>query len=722
MILKIDTWRNYPNIIKKGGLKVKLFEYLNQEICEEPIGTYAPYYYRYLGYRRDLAAVPAVLRGNGIYGLFTESKPVILKNEIIAGNLNSLYTTEKEVVLNYARKVVQSFGERTFHTNKDHYAPDYQHILEVGLPGLIEEINHSLKRYEQDAEKVQTLQSMKNTLEGFAQMITNYAQAAKACQGWEGYDPERLNFIVQNCEAIVTGKPQNFAQALQLVWFCHNAFVMEGRYAMALGRLDQYLYPFYKRDMEAGITTDEAVVELLENVFIKLQKDIVNICIGGQNIQGECEINGLSHCILRAVGNCNVPGPNLSLRLTENTPDEFLDECLKVIGTGLGYPAIMNDDVNIAALKRFGYEDQDIYNYSMVGCIENFITGMQPPWSDGRFDTPRFFDYIFNNGISETNNSVGINAGDVENIQSMQEFMEIFEQQLAYGVKEYVAFFNNRNDSIHQQYFPEPFLSCFCHDCIGRGLDINCGGSKYPSVHGAAIMGIGTVSDSLAAIEKVVFVDKEATLTDIKNALNNDFEGYEALQQKLLKAPKYGNDDPFVDKYAIWFVDYLSGLFDQFKTRDGGGIYVAVAANISNIHAGRIINATPDGRKRGEPLSDAASPTYGRDVNGVTSTLNSVSNPDYKKVACGSVVNQKFSPVMFGEEKRKLLLALIRTYFKQGGQELQINATSRKILEDAMEHPENYKNLVVRVSGFSAYYINQEKAVQLDILNRTQQE
>jgi len=191
---------------------------------------------------------------------------------------------------------------------------------------------------------------------------------------------------------------------------------------------------------------------------------------------------------------------------------------------------------------------------------------------------------------------------------------------------------------------------------------------------------------------------------------------------KVLDAPKYGNNDIFVDKYAVWFIDCLGSLFKKYKTRDGGGIYIAAAANISNIHAGKTINAPPDGRLRGEPLSDAASPTYGRDTRGATSTINSVSKPDYTKVACGSVVNQKFSPSMFTDEKRKRLMALIKTYFKKGGQEMQINATSREALLDAMEHPEKYQALVVRVSGFSAFYVTLKKDVQLDILNRTQQE
>lgn len=701
---------------------MKLFKKLKDEIKNEPAGVYAPHYYRYSGYKKDLTASPETLRANGIYCLFAKPEPHIYVNDLITGNVKSLYCVKDEALLQHAANIVGSFGLRSFPLNSDHFSPNYQHVLSVGIPGLIEEINNSIKNHNSDPEKVNFLEAMRHTLEGFMQMMINYAEKAKSLKSSRDYDAKKLDFIINNINEITEGAPKTFAGALQLIWFCHTAFMMEGRYAMALGRLDQYLYPFYKKDIEAGIITDDDVLELFENTFIKIPtSDVVNICIGGMDISGKCQINELSYFIVRAVGNCNVPGPNLSARITPDTPDEFLDECLKTIGTGLGYPALMNDVVNIAALKKYGYEDEDVYNYTMVGCIENFITGMQPPWTDGRFDAPRFFDYVFNNGISRFNRSAGLDLGDVENINSMDEFMANFEAQLAYGVDEYCAHFHNYND-INQKRLPEPFLSCFCYDCIGRGLDINNGGSKYPSVHGAALMGVGTVSDALAAIEKVVFVDKAAELKDIKNALSCNFEGYEDLRKKLLDAPKYGNNDCFADKYAVWFLDYISGLFAKHKTRDGGGIYVAMAANTSNIHAGALISATPDGRKQGEPLSDAASPTYGRDTKGATVTLNSVSKPDYTKAACGTVVNQKFSPGMFKEPKRSKLLALIKTYFKNGGQEIQINATSPEILRDAMIHPEKYQDLVVRVSGFSAFYVTLPKSVQLDILSRTQQE
>ena len=703
-------------------MRSEVIENLNREFYAVPAGVLAPYYYRYLGYAEDMNARPPMFRANAIYSLFTKTTPVILKNEWIAGNIKSLYVEEDPLVLACAKDTVQFFGARNFATNKDHYAPNYRRVLSVGLPAMLEEIDASLEKHKEDSHRAEVLTAMRHTLCGFIQMLNNYADAAESHKGEDGYDDEKLDFIAKNCRAIAKDRPKSFAEALQLTFLCHTAFLMEERYAMALGRIDQYLYPFYKADIESGAITDERVTELLENAFIKLQKDIVNICIGGKDVAGNCQINGLSWCVLRAVGNCNVPGPNLSLRLTENTPDEFLDECLRIIGTGLGYPALMNDEVNLAALKKYGYADEDVHDYCMVGCIENFISGKQPPWSDNGFIVPRYLDLVLNNGLSHTSHMIGLKTGECESIDSMDALMVALEKQIAFGVDVYCASLNQRNDSINQRHYPEPFLSLFCDDCIGRGLDINDGGAIYPSVHGAGMIGVATMVDSLAAIEKVVFEDKEATLAQLRDAVNANFEGYEELREKLLAAPKYGNNSDFADKYAVWFMDYIPSRYRLHTTRDGGGVYTAAASNVNNIGAGRGTNATPDGRLRGEPLSDAASPTYGRDVRGATSAFNSLSKPDYTNVACGTVVNQKYSPSMFEGEKLTKLRTLIRTYFKKGGQEVQINATSREVLLDAMEHPENYRNLVVRVSGFSAFYVTLAREVQLDILNRTQQE
>jgi len=360
----------------------------------------------------------------------------------------------------------------------------------------------------------------------------------------------------------------------------------------------------------------------------------------------------------------------------------------------------------------------------MVGCIENFIQGKQPPWSDGRYNVPKYIELALNNGYSMLEGTkLGPETGSVSAFTTMDLFMGALEEQMRYGASEYMMYFRNDNERYNRVMYSQPFLSCFCFDCIGRGLDINDGGAFYPSVHGAACMGIATVADSLAAVEDLVFIKKAVTMETLRDALLKNFEGYENLRPEMLRAPKYGNNLDAADKYAVWYVLFTNQLFSKYRTYDGGAIYTAMASNVSNIPAGREVAATPDGRKSGEPLSDAASPMHGMDVNGPTSVINSMTKPDYTLVSCGTVLNQKFSPSMFSDDrKRKKLLGLIKTYFKKGGQEIQINAISRGVLFDAMKNPQEYKNLVVRVSGFSAYYITLSKEVQEDILKRTEQE
>lgn len=711
-----------------------LTEALKAEFQEKKESVFAPQYYKYAGFLRareqGVETDIPTLRAYAVQALLTDVPAKIYQNDRIAGSMSPLWIAGDKEKLEEAIKTVDAIGERTFRSNADHFAPDYFMVLTRGIPGLLEDLKTSMEVHKNDPDRVKTLQEMTMALEGLRNLAANYAAKADSLIGTEGYSEENLVFIRDNCTALTQHAPETFAQALQLVWLCHLAFVFEGRNAMALGRMDQFLYPFFRKDVDEGRLTPEEAQLLLENVFIKIYErrvlsandDVNNICIGGTSPDGSCDVNELSFLILQAVGTCNVPGPNLSARISKNTPDEFLDACLKVIGTGLGYPALMNDEVNLAALRKYGYEEEDLYNYCMVGCIENFITGKQPPWSDGRFDTPRFFEYLFNRGKGIYSDTFGVDTGDLSAIDSMENFMEKFEIQLKEGARIYIETFNKDNILPHPEDFTSPLLSCFCRECILRGKDINLGGTKYPSVHGAALMGVGTVCDSLAAIEKTVFVDKSLTLENIRDAMIADFKGYEEVRRLLEDAPKYGNNDPFADKYAVWFVDFLSDEFNKYHTYDGGGIYSAMAANINNISAGRLIGATPDGRHAGEPLSDAASPTYGKDVRGATATVNSISKPDYTRVACGSVINQKYSPSMFGDGKRSKLLALIRTYFAKGGQEIQINATSTKVLKDAMDHPEKYPNLVVRVSGFSAIYVTLSRDVQLDILSRTQKD
>ena len=327
-----------------------------------------------------------------------------------------------------------------------------------------------------------------------------------------------------------------------------------------------------------------------------------------------------------------------------------------------------------------------------------------------------------NNGVCMlTGVQMGPATGDAASFCSMADFMAALKAQMAYGAAEYMARFLNENDRHNRTRYTQPFLSCFCQDCIGRGRDINDGGAVYPSVHGAGCMGIATVADSLAAIETVIFQGEAVSLATLRDALRANFAGYEALRAKLLHAPKYGNNLDAVDRYAVWFVAVHDEIFSRYRTPDRGPIYTAIASNVSNIPAGKEIAATPDGRRSGQPVSDAASPSHGMDKNGPTAVMQSLAKPDYTRVSCGTVLNQKYSPALFSDPgKRAKLLALIKVYFQKGGQELQINAVSRELLADAMDNPEKYRDLVVRVSGFSAYFTQLDPRVQMDILERTE--
>lgn len=725
-----------------------LLEHLNamkESTLRRPAGQLVyPNLARYRAFRRHFSDPIPIAKAEAVAYMLENYPAYIDENDRIAGSLRGAFLADDEidsVELNRANDICGSYGSLSFWTNSDHFAPGYARFLTDGIDGTRKRINASKAAHAADPEgddlchsakdKAAYLDTMETVLDGFAVFVQNHAKAAKLAAD-KAADPENkayLSALSDDLAHISHAVPVSFRQALNLVWLCHIAFILQGKYAQALGRMDQYLYPFYRHDIDAGILTEEEAEEMLACTFIKITErrwcggdDVVNICIGGVKPDGTEGINELSYVILHAVRDCNVPGPNLSARLHTGMPEKFLDECLQVIGTGLGYPALMNDLVNIPALHRHGYSLEDARDYCFVGCIENFIQGKQPAWSDGRFNVPEFLEGVFFRGRSNIDTHYcGVDTGDLEALDTMEKFMDAFDTQLTLAAAEYVAIFNNANDSINRKNFADPFMSLFCEDCIGRAMDINDGGAKYPSCHGAVGMGIATVADSLAAIEKAVYRDHLCTLTELRDAMQADYVGYEVLQAQLLACPKYGNDDDFVDKYAVWYVKRLDELFAPFHTRDGGPFYTAIASNTASVYAGMGIGATPDGRHAKVPLSDAASPTYGMDKNGPTATFLSMCKPDYRLVSCGTVLNQKYTPDMLRDpDKRKALTAAIQVYFDRGGQEVQINCVSREMLRDAMAHPENYQNLVVRVSGFSAYFTSLDRAVQEDILHRTE--
>lgn len=674
-----------------------------------------------------------IAKAKALKYMFETHEKYVYENDLILGSYKGLFVDSlPKPLVERTNRLRFLFGKNGLNEGEQgsHYAPDYEYVLGRGIGGIIKDIEVSQKRYAQDEDKVLFLESAKISISGLAGMLHTYGEKALSMN---------KKTEAEICFKLENKAPETFREALQLMWMCHISFYCEFRVAMALGRVDQFLYPFYRRDIENGVIRHEDAVVYFASMIMKmdeLQKifqrrsgrfntvDVVNICIGGVDRKGNPAENELTFAVIEAVKSCGIPGPNLSARVSSKASDRFWDACLESIGTGIGYPALMNDDINIASLAKWGYDIEDCRDYAMVGCIENFLPGMQPPWNDGGVNGAKELEYALNNGrCALTGAQMGPKTGEAESLDTMEKFLEAYRAQMKADVEEKAVMVVMNSTRGNPYRDRQPYLSCFARTCIERGLDICYGGSKYPSVYGLGSTGVATVADSLAAIEKVVYEDKVLTLAELRDVLLADFEGYEEIRAKLLAAPKYGNNDDYADKYAVMFMDWNYEVRKDLRTFDGGFFYMSIASNVNNIRCGEQVGATPDGRHAHVALNDAASPMRGMDRNGLTQAMLSVSKADYTKATVGTVYNIKLTENMFVNlEKRNALREMIKVYFKRGGQEVQINCISRNTLKDAMEHPDAYDDLVVRVSGFSAVYTTLSTPIQEDILERTEHE
>ncbi|MBR6728692.1 MAG: hypothetical protein IKL80_00895 [Clostridia bacterium] len=672
-----------------------------------------------------------IAKAKALSYMFEKHEKYVYENDLILGSYKGLFVDSlPQVVLERTNKTRFLFGKNGLNEGEQgsHYAPDYEYVLGRGIGGIIEDIEASKEKYADDEDKVLFLESAKISISGLAAMLHSYGEKASSMG---------KNTEADICFKLETKAPETFREALQLMWMCHISFYCEFRVAMALGRVDQFLYPYFERDIQNGVMTREDAVVYFASMIFKmdeLQKifkkrsgtfntvDVVNICVGGVDREGKLAENELTFVVIEAVKTCGICGPNLSARVSSQASDRFWDACLESIGTGIGYPALMNDEINIAALAQWGYDIEDCRDYAMVGCIENFLPGLQPPWNDGGVNGAKELEYALHNGRCALSGAqIGPKTGEAEEFDTMEKFLAAFKAQMVADIRERSVMVNMNATRGNPYRDRQPYLSCFARTCIERGLDICYGGSKYPSVFGLGSTGVATVADSLAAIEKVVYEDKVLTLAELRDVLLDNFEGHEEIRARLLAAPKYGNNDDYADKYAVLFMDWNFDVRRDLRTFDGGYFYMSIASNVNNIRRGKEVGATPDGRRAGVPLNDAASPMRGMDQNGLTQAMLSVSKADYTKATVGTVYNIKLTENIFTNiEKRNALRELIKVYFRRGGQEVQINCVSRKTLKEAMEHPEEYSDLVVRVSGFSAVYTTLSTDIQEDILERTE--
>ena len=459
----------------------------------------------------------------------------------------------------------QARGQRDFWAGFDHSLADLPTLLATGLGGYPRTGAPVAELHPGAAEQV-FLRAVDLTLEAFSAMIRRLADEARQKGDARG---------AETCAAVAEDPPRSFSQAVQLVWLTHLVFKSEGRCHMALGRIDQYLWPFYRRDLEVGVMTREQALERLCHLWARLDEigEVQNICIGGLTPEGNDGTNALSILCLEATRLVQSPHTNLSARFHDQTPDEFHRACFELIRTGIGFPAIFNDHVLQEGLVEIGIPIEAARDACMVGCIETMLPGRQPAWSDSRFNTP----------LCLLRAMERMNAGG-----TYEQLSDLFRQELAAAIAAHVDQVNQHIARFPAERYPDRFLSALTRSCIERARDVNAGGADFPRFHGIAVMGLATIADSLVAVKRLVFEERSVRYEDLMAALRDNFSQAEALRQMLLnKAPKYGNDDPYVDAIAAEIVSWTADECLRHPIVGRGRFVSAMAANVQNISAGR---------------------------------------------------------------------------------------------------------------------------------------
>ncbi len=638
-----------------------------------------------------------------------------------------------------------------------HIAVNFDKILEKGLRYYIEEIGtkaRSLDRNDPDySGKRDFYLALGIGIKAFSRFIARYESLAGELSEKET-DPVRkmeLLRIRDNCRQISEKAPEDFYQALQLTWFVQLVLQIESNgHSVSLGRMDQYLYKFYKNDTGNGRITDDLVMELLGNMWLKLLSVnkirswshtrysagsplYQNVTIGGQTTEGKDAVNELSYLILRSVGMMGLTQPNLSVRFHRNISDDFMMECIKVVEKGFGMPAFNNDEIVIPSFIDLGVSREDAYNYSAIGCIEVAVPGKWGYRCTGMsfLNMMRVLLAAMNDGLDTMSGKLfhkGI--GSLVEFPHFEDLMRAWRDQIEFYTRATVEI-DRAADIALEEMVPDILCSAFVDDCIERGKTIKEGGSVYDFISGLQV-GIANLGNSLAAIRKLVYEEKKISREDLMRSLENNFEGREGerIRQLLLNyAPKYGNDEDYVDKllHEAYMV-YISELEKYRTTRAGRGpigcrYYAGTSSISANVPSGSVVPATPDGRKAFTPLAEGSSPSSGTDVLGPTAVFKSVAKLPANRILGGVLLNQKLSPSVISEESdKKKLISILRTFFATlKGWHVQYNIVSRETLIAAQKNPEKHRDLVVRVAGYSAFFTTLSPDTQNDIIARTEQ-
>ncbi len=622
-------------------------------------------------------------------------------------------------------------------------------IYRKGMLDFKEDIRRSMDALDffndpEALQKKEELQAMDIAADALIRYAERHAEALDELARQEG-DLTRKNELeqmAQICRRVPANAPQTFWEALQYYWFVHLGVVTELNTwdSFNPGRLDQHLWPFYQKETAENRLTREQAKELLESFWVKFNNqpappkvgvtakesntytDFCLINVGGVTAEGEDAANEMSYLILDVIEEMRLLQPSSMVQISKKNPDRLLKRAMKIIKTGYGQPSLFNTDAIVQEMVRQGKDIVDARLGGASGCVEAGVFGKESYILTGYFNLVKVLEITLNNGIDpRTGKRIGLKTGEAADFSSYQEFFDAFAKQLSHFID--IKIKGNRIiEQIYARYMPAPFLSILIDDCINTGKDYNAGGARYNSSYIQGV-GMGTITDALSAIKTQIFEKNNFTFAQLMEALNADFEGFENIRDKLLNdSPKYGNDDDRADEITRRvFEEYFKNIDGRPNTK-GGHYRVNLLPTTVHVYFGSVVGATADGRKAGLPLSEGISPVQGADTNGPTAVLKSAAKIDHLRTG-GTLLNQKFTPqVLNSEEGLNKAVQLIRSYFRMDGHHIQFNVVTADTLRKAQANPEQYKDLIVRVAGYSDYFVDLTPELQEEIIRRTEQE
>lgn len=684
------------------------------------------------------------------------------------------YQVQEEDILTYAREVIpywqgRSMRERVFAQVPDEWRRAYEaglftEFMEQRAPGhtaldgtiyhegLLDRkarIQEHLQRldYRNDplaSDRAEQLKAMDIACDAAIIFAERHADLAWA-KAKDEADPARkqeLLRIAEVCRHVPAHAPRDFWEALQMYWFVHLGTITElnGWDAMTPGHLDQHLAPFYEQGLVQKTLTREQAKELLSCLWIKINNhpappkvgvtakesgtynDFTNINLGGVKPDGSDGVSEVSYLILEIIDELALLQPQASVHISQKTPGAFLKAAAQVIAKGYGYPALFNTDTVVLEQLRVGKTVEDAREGGCSGCIETGAFGKEAYILTGYLNVPKILELALNNGQDQlTGIQVGPRTGDARNWTSFEELYVAFTQQLTWVVDLKIRV-NNYIERMYAMYSPAPFLSVVIHDCIEKGLDYYNGGPRYNTNY-IQCCGIGTITDSLSAIKTHIFDSGALGMDQLLVALNNNFQGHEVLRLKLWnKTPFFGNDDDLADDLMKRVYESLFQAIDGQPNTKGTSYHLNMLSTTCHVYFGKMLGASANGRPSGQPLSDGTSPSHGADRNGPTAVVKSLSKMDQVKSG-GTLLNQRFLPdILQSDQDLDKLCQLVRTYFRLGGHHIQFNVVDTKTLRQAQERPEEYRNLLVRVAGYSDFFVDLDLDHQEEIIARTAQE